>query len=276
MAVFRVEKSKNYTTISNCCLRDINLSLKAKGLLAQMLSLPDDWDYTLLGLAKLNKEGKDAIRAALSELEKAGYVIRSRSRDEHGCLRGADYVVFETPQSEESPEENPEEIIDVPMAENPTLDAPMSENPTLDNPTLENPTQLNKDILSTDIKKEKINKKKESKPAAFDPMLQIKNWIADQFYPAPAMDKNRLYFAFKGFVDNRAALKKPFKTKGAVTGLCNRLGRLTCRGENQLEWMIELLEDATSNNWQTVYVRGSPRQGWTAQDEGRHYELICE
>lgn len=272
MAVFRVEKSKNYTTISNCCLRDINLSLKAKGLLAQMLSLPEDWDYTLLGLTKLNKEGKDAIRAALSELEKAGYVIRSRARDEHGRLRGADYFVYETPQIEESPEEEPEEI---PEEKNEPMSGKSTQAPMSGNSTLEKPTQLNKDILSTDIKKEKINKKKESKPAAFDPMLQIKNWIADQFYPAPAYDKNRLYFAFKGFVDNRAALKKPFKTKGAVTGLCNRLGRLTCRGENQLDWMIELLEEATTGNWLTVYVRGSPqRQGGTAQAEERQYKVI--
>lgn len=274
MAVFRVEKSKNYTTISNCCLRDTNLSLKAKGLLAQMLSLPEDWDYTMLGLAKLNKEGKDAIRAALSELEKAGYVIRARARDEHGRLRGADYFVYETPQIEESPEKEPEkEPEEIPEEKNGPMSGKSTQAPMSEKSTLENPTQLNKDIQSTDIKKEKINKKKESKPAAgFDPMLQIKNWIADQFGPAPAYDKNRLYFAFKGFVENREALKKPLKTKGAVTGVCNRLGRLTCNGERQLDWMIELLEDATSNNWQTVYIRGSPRQ--EQQSEGRHYEVI--
>lgn len=268
MAVFRVEKSKNYTTISNYCLRDTRLSLKAKGLLAQMLSLPEDWDYTLLGLAQINKEGKDSIRAALAELEDAGYVVRTRARDEHGRLRGADYVVFETPQNEEITAECPEEV-PAPMSENPTQEAPMSENPTL-----ENTTQLNKDILSTD-KERKINKKKERPPKEeFDPMEQIKAWIGYQFNPAAAYDKNRLYFAFKGFVENRVALKKPLKTKGAVTALCNRLGRLTCTGDNQIQWMIELLEDATSNNWQTVYVRGSQPQPQADVPEGRHYDVI--
>ena len=91
MAVFRVERIKDYTVMSNHHLRNKNLSLKAKGLLSQMLSLPDDWDYTLKGLAAINKESVDAIRTAIWELEDAGYVVRTRVRDERGCLRGCDY-----------------------------------------------------------------------------------------------------------------------------------------------------------------------------------------
>ena len=130
MAIFRVEKSKNYTVMSNCHLRDKRLTLKAKGLLSQMLSLPDDWDYTLKGLSFINREKIDAIRKAVKELETAGYIVRSRERDEKGRLCGADYVIYETPQP----------ASDLPTLENPTLD-----NPTLEKPTLENPTQLNKD-----------------------------------------------------------------------------------------------------------------------------------
>ena len=95
MAVFRVERIKDYTVMSNHHLRSKNLSLKAKGLLSQMLSLPDDWDYTLKGLAAINKESVDAIRTAIWELEDAGYVVRTRVRDERGCLRGCDYYVYE-------------------------------------------------------------------------------------------------------------------------------------------------------------------------------------
>ena len=84
MAVFRVERTNNYTVMSNYHLRDTNLSLKAKGLLSQMLSLPEDWDYTLAGLARINAEGKDAIRAAVVELEKAGYVQRRQTIDRAG------------------------------------------------------------------------------------------------------------------------------------------------------------------------------------------------
>ena len=92
MAVFRVEKNSGYTVMSNHHLRNRALSLKAKGLLSQMLSLPEDWDYTLQGLARINRESIDAIRQAIRELEQAGYIQRSRERDEKGRLRGADYV----------------------------------------------------------------------------------------------------------------------------------------------------------------------------------------
>ena len=146
MAVFRVERNTGYTVMSNHHLRNKELSLKAKGLLSQMLSLPEDWDYTLAGLSHINREKIDAIREAVKELEKAGYIVRSRERDEKGRLRGADYVIYEQPQPREpeaatSGEQPP--ILDLPTLENPTLD-----NPTLEKPTLDYPTQLNKDISS--------------------------------------------------------------------------------------------------------------------------------
>ena len=125
MSVFRVEKNKGYTVMSNHHLRNHTLSLKAKGLLSQMLSLPDDWDYTLQGLAQINKESIDAIREAVRELERAGYIKRSRERDERGCLRGTVYTIYEQPHTEPTPEE------------------PTSEEPTQEKPTLENPMQLN-------------------------------------------------------------------------------------------------------------------------------------
>ena len=139
MAVFRVEKNSGYTVMSNHHLRNQELSLKAKGLLSQMLSLPDNWDYTLKGLSLINREKIDAIREAIRELERAGYIVRSRERDEKGRLRGADYIIYEFPKKP---------VSDLPTLENPTLDNPTQEKPTLEKPTLENPTQLNKDILS--------------------------------------------------------------------------------------------------------------------------------
>ena len=138
MAVFRVEKNRGYTVMSNHHLRNKDLSLKAKGLLSQMLSLPEDWDFTLKGLSLINREQIDAIRAAVRELEQAGYIVRSRERDSQGRLRGADYIIYEQPQL----------VPDSPTLENPTLDNPTLEKPMLEKPTLENPTQLNKDISS--------------------------------------------------------------------------------------------------------------------------------
>ena len=125
MAVFRVERNRGYTVMSNHHLRNRDLTLKAKGLLSQMLSLPDNWDYTLAGLSRINREKIDAIREAVRELEKAGYIVRSRERDEKGRLRGADYIIYEQPQPP---------VLDLPTLENPTLD-----NPTLEKPMLENP-----------------------------------------------------------------------------------------------------------------------------------------
>ena len=139
MAVFRVERNRGYTVMSNHHLRNRDLTLKAKGLLSQMLSLPDNWDYTLAGLSRINREKIDAIREAVRELEKAGYIVRSRERDKKGRLRGADYIIYEQPQPP---------VLGLPTLENPTLDNPTLEKPTQEKPTLENPTQLNKDILS--------------------------------------------------------------------------------------------------------------------------------
>ena len=133
MAVFRVEKNRGYTVMSNHHLRNKDLSLKAKGLLSQMLSLPESWDFTLKGLSLINREQIDAIRAAVRELEQAGYIVRSRERDSQGRLRGADYIIYEQPQP----------VPDSPTLENPTLD-----NPTQEKPTQEKPTQLNKDRSS--------------------------------------------------------------------------------------------------------------------------------
>ena len=150
MAVFRVERNTGYTVMSNHHLRNKELTLKAKGLLSQMLSLPEDWDYTLAGLSHINREKIDAIREAVKELEKAGYIVRSRERDEKGRLRGADYVIYEQPQppAEPAPGDGQPPTLDYPTLENPTLDNPTLEKPTQEKPTLENPTQLNKDISS--------------------------------------------------------------------------------------------------------------------------------
>ena len=160
MAVFRVEKNKGYTVMSNHHLRNKELTLKAKGLLSQMLSLPENWDYTLTGLSHINKESIDAIRTAVLELEKAGYIERSQGRDEKGKMTAITYTIYEQPISpvlDQPVLENP--TLDQPVLENPTSDKPILEKPKADNPTSENPTQLNKDIQNTDLsKKEEINK----------------------------------------------------------------------------------------------------------------------
>ena len=146
MAVFRVERNTGYTVMSNHHLRNKELTLKAKGLLSQMLSLPEDWDYTLAGLAFINRESIDAIRTAVWELEREGYIRRSQNRSDNGKMADMIYTIYEQP------------VLENPISDKPVLENPTSENPTSENPASENPMQLNKDISKTDLpKKEKRN-----------------------------------------------------------------------------------------------------------------------
>ena len=126
MAVFRIERTRDYTVMSNHHLRNANLSLKAKGLLSMMLSLPEDWNYTTRGLAKICKEGVDAIGAALRELEAAGYIVRHKLRDRQGRISDTEYVIYEQPHLRK-----------------PDTDSPDTENPYMDKPDTEKPAELN-------------------------------------------------------------------------------------------------------------------------------------
>jgi hypothetical protein len=152
MAVFRIEKTRDYTVMSNHHLRNTNLSLKAKGLLSLMLSLPENWDYTTKGLARICKDGVDSICAGVRELEEQGYVIRERVRNPNGQLGAIEYTILEQPRPPER--EKPER-------ENPVLDNPILDSPALGKPEQGNPAQLNtkesskqkskKDLSSTEI-----------------------------------------------------------------------------------------------------------------------------
>ena len=131
MAVFRIERTRDYTVMSNHHLRNGKLSLKAKGLLSMMLSLPEDWNYTTRGLAAICKEGVDAIGGALRELETAGYIVRHQLRDRQGRISDTEYVIYEQPQPK-----NP----DTPQ---PDTASPDTGNPDMENPDTEKPAELN-------------------------------------------------------------------------------------------------------------------------------------
>ena len=133
MSVFRIEKTKNYTVISNYHLRDKRLSLKAKGLLSYMLSLPEDWNYSLKGLCQVNKENETAIRSALKELEDNNYLERKKVRNNKGLFE-YDYLIYEHPKKE-----------------------PHIEYPYMENPCQENQIQINTNDINTN-NKDKIDK----------------------------------------------------------------------------------------------------------------------
>ena len=132
MAVFRIERNRDYTVMSNHHLRDTGLSLKSKGLLSMMLSLPEEWNYTTRGLAAICKEGADCIGSALRELEQAGYIVRNRIRDSKGKIVDVEYIIYETPHKPQSAPPEPER--------------PDTENPDMDIPCPEMTAQLNKDV----------------------------------------------------------------------------------------------------------------------------------
>ena len=160
MAVFRIEKTRDYTVMSNHHLRNTNLSLKAKGLLSLMLSLPENWDYTTKGLARICKDGVDSICAGVRELEEQGYVIRERVRNPNGQLGAIEYTILEQPRPPER--EKPER-------ENPVQVNPVLESPVLGNPEQGNPAQLNTDRTSTEESKNDLSITQASNPIQSNP-----------------------------------------------------------------------------------------------------------
>ena len=160
MAVFRVEKNRGYTVMSNHHLRNAELSLKAKGLLSMMLSLPEEWNYTTRGLAAICKEGADCIGSALKELEKTGYIVRNRLRDNKGKIVDVEYVIYETPRKPN---------LVCPHEGSPDTDCPDTENPDMDNPGLENQPQLNIDKSSNYPLKKDLSNTDKSNPILSNP-----------------------------------------------------------------------------------------------------------
>lgn len=166
MSIMRIHKSKDYTVISNYHFKEKDMSLKAKGLLSLMLSLPNDWDYSIGGLCAICKENETAIRNTLKELEDFKYLIRTRKQNEKGQFE-YDYHIFEKPNS----------------------DVPLEEKPYTENPHADNQGQLNTNILNTNNKKENniinnIVKEKNEKKSKFIPPTkeEIENYCNEKGY----------------------------------------------------------------------------------------------
>lgn len=144
MAVFNVERNKDYTVMSNYHLKDKSISLKAKGLLSQMLSLPESWNYTLRGLVTINKEKLEAIRTAVNELEQAGYITRTQGQLDNGKMTNIVYNVYEIPCSCK------------PCTEKPNTVSPITEKPNSAKPVTENKTVLNIKEINTEKENTKL------------------------------------------------------------------------------------------------------------------------
>ncbi len=242
MAVFRVERTNNYTVMSNHHLRDKSLSLKAKGLLSLMLSLPENWDYTLSGLARICMEGKDAIRAAVVELEKAGYIRRSQTTAKDRKFSSNEYVIREQPASQEASSQEPSSV-------QPSSAQPLSENPTTGKPATVSTTQINKDSGS----KEKQN----TDPSRIDP-LPVPVLPSAASTPAPAQEepkrrkrkRERRKVMSQGEMDAcRELIRENIDYDGFV--------REHSYDAGQLDEMVELMMEAVCSKKETLRVAGN-------------------
>lgn len=217
MPVIRVNKTKDYTVMANYHFRDKNLSLKAKGLLSMMLSLPDGWGYSVEGLVKLSADGRESIMATLKELEKFHYLKRSQARDNSGKLGEAIYDIFEQPSSGF-----------------PTTAKPTTEKPSSENPTLLNTNRLNTKVLNTDNKKVS---KAQSKPVEnFDSIIQ------------KSTESTELRDALIEFVKFRKLIKKPMTNK-ALELIIAKLNKL---GSSDRE-RVAILNQSIERGWAGVF-----------------------
>lgn len=243
MAVFRVHKNENYTVLSNYHFKEKGMSLKAKGLLSLMLSLPENWDYSAAGLVTLSKDGKDSVNAALKELEKFGYLRRTQAYDENGKFGGYNYEIFEKPSDAVIAEAKDKKQ---PKAEKPSTDKPFAENPSTEKPSTENPPQLSKKELNTQKSSTEISSTEEE-----EERKKAKSAKAGSSYDAIINDRifnEEVKTALYEFIKMRKLIKKPL-TDFALTKLINKLEKLAADPQTQ----VEILENSILNNWQDIY-----------------------
>lgn len=262
MAVFRIEKNKNYTVMANYHLRDISLSLKAKGLLSLMLSLPEGWDYTTKGLACICKDGVDSICSTVKELEKAGYVQRRRLRNELGHLTEIEYTILEKPVRPSSSAESalPDSSAkagtspkrEKPVLDDPVLDIPEQAFPEQEEPEQENPAQLNIQESITEKSMTDLSSK-------------------DSFFPSGALLGNRQ----APLTDGKTEREK-IREQIAYEIMVERYSR------EQLDELVEIMLEVSMNRSHTIRI-GRDSEYATAYVQDRfsritsmHIERVCD
>lgn len=220
MSVIRVHKTANYTVMSNNHFKEKQMSLKAKGLLSLMLSLPDDWNYSVSGLVTLSKDGKDSVMSALAELEKFGYLKRDRTINDKGQFSGIEYNIYELPQ------------LDIPVADN-----PISVIENADNPISEKRPQLNTKLTNNKNNKELKKLNTNSDIEIFEDILS-------------SVVNNDLRNLYVDYIEMRKHIAAPMTKRGLkmLIDRCERLSGFNMRVQKLL------LETAIINNWKNVYL----------------------
>lgn len=217
MSVMRVHKNENFTVMSNYHFKEKKMSLKAKGLLSLMLSLPDTWDYSVAGLTTLSKDGKDGVMSALSELESFGYLTRERMVNDKGQFCGIEYNIYEQPQPKK------------PISENQTSEKPISAIPIS-----ENPTQLNTYSIK-DLSNKNIN--------------ELNTDSGDSFAVLNNILDIELKELFLDYADMRKGIGFPLTERG-MKMLIQRCDKIS-KGSPHIQKI--LLEAAIINSWKNVY-----------------------
>lgn len=220
MSVIRIHKTNNFTVMSNYHFKEKKMSLKAKGLLSLMLSLPDDWNYSISGLVTLSKDGKDSVMSALAELEEFGYLTRTRTVNAKGQFSGIEYNIFEQPQEE------------VPVAEKQNSDKQNEENQNSDNPPQLNTNKI-KELNNKELKK--LNTDRD-----FSVYENILEEIEDE-------ELKQLYL---DYIDMRSTIGSPVSQR-ALSMLIDRCARMA---NFDLSLQKEMIEAAVINNWKSVYL----------------------
>ena len=223
MTVFRVHKNENYTVLSNYHFKEKEMSLKAKGLLSLMLSLPETWDYSAAGLVKLSKDGKDSVNGALKELEKFGYLKRTQAVNTNGTFAGYNYEIYESPISDTK-------------TEKPSTNKPLTEKPSTEKPQQLSIKELNTKQSNTKIlKKEEEERKTENLRPTYDSIINGKIFNDNV--------KKALY----EFIKMRAMIKKPL-TNFALDLVIEKLFKISFDPNVQ----VETLNEAVLNNWHDI------------------------
>ena len=244
----RIERKKGYTTLQNDMIRDPRLSLKAKGMMAVLMGLPENWQYSISGLCRICGVGKDAIRGALKELETAGYLEREQSHDETGRFSGSVYVVHD--------------LSNLPLAENPPTVAeigePLAGFPMTEKPSSENPTQYNKQESSKDLDNPppppkggqgKRQKRKSKYDLADDAKPILRAYVGED---------RELARALGGLIEVRVE-KKAINSARAIRMLLDELDRLS---GGRREDKLRILRQSVTNSWKSVFpLRGGSGPG---------------
>lgn len=242
MAVIRVEKTSNYTVMSNHHLRNKNLSLKAKGLISLMLSLPPNWDYSVAGLAAICKEGMTSIRSTLKEMEENRYLVRKRVNSEKGYFV-YEYILYEIPEE--------------PYTENTHTVNTHTDNLHTDSAYMGNDTQLSKDkVIKEKRIKEELRKEETNKEAVsvYDEILE-------------EIEDEELKQLYRDYIDMRNTIKSPV-SKRTLSMLVDRCARMA---NFDLNLQKEMIEAAVINNWKSVYLPDAKEKKKKDDSGGRIY-----